>query len=408
MKRKHVFYTLMCLLLTAFASCSDDNNDSPSKQGNATHFTVSLPEALQKAKLIDAKLVALELNTKRETEQQVEIDENDQFTAYLKSGLYYLTFSAKTQLDGKDSSIKGYLQNVQINQESSLKIDAFNITEQEDFVIEEIFYTGVPFPETNKANYIGDQYFRITNNSDRVLYADGLAIAETAFTASLYNDYTPNIMKEASAIHAIYQIKGDGKTYPVEPGASIIICDKAIDHTEHNANSFDLSNADFEWYDESTVPGFQDSDNPDVPNLDKIYSYSRTVWIISKQANRSYLLIRMGEDKETFLAKYKYDYSYETAAGKVINKSDYKVPNSWIIDAVNLGVPDKHKWFVLDSSLDAGATYCGENSSDPNRLGKSVRRKVSHINEKGRKVLLDTNNSTEDFERNATPSVAKK
>ena len=75
MKRKQLFYTLMGVLLIAFASCSDDNNDGPNKQGYATQFTISLPEALQQAKLIDAKLVALELNTKRETEQEVEIED---------------------------------------------------------------------------------------------------------------------------------------------------------------------------------------------------------------------------------------------------------------------------------------------------------------------------------------------
>ena len=65
----------------------------------------------------------------------------------------------------------------------------------------------------------------------------------------------------------MYAIPGNGKDYPVQPGKSLLICDKAIDHREANSNSFDLSNADFEWYDDSDKN--PDIDNPQVTNLDK-------------------------------------------------------------------------------------------------------------------------------------------
>ena len=52
------------------------------------------------------------------------------------------------------------------------------------------------------------------------------------------------------------------------------------------------------------------------------------------------------------------------------------------------------------AAFDAGWTFCGEYDGDPARLGKSVRRSV---NAEGK--LVDTNNSTNDFTPNATPSL---
>lgn len=41
-----------------------------------------------------------------------------------------------------------------------------------DLILEEIFFTGSKTPEGQF--YFGDRYFKITNNTDRVLYADGM------------------------------------------------------------------------------------------------------------------------------------------------------------------------------------------------------------------------------------------
>ena len=73
-------------------------------------------------------------------------------------------------------------------------------------------------------------------------------------------------------------------------------------------------------------------------------------------------------------------------------KGIYKVPNSWILDGVNLSVESVHEWNVLDASIDAGWTYCGKVDKDETRFNKSVIRKQD-ANGK----YIDTNNSTNDF-----------
>ena len=78
----------------------------------------------------------------------------------------------------------------------------------------------------------------------------------------------------------------------------------------------------------------------------------------------------------------------------------FKVPNAWIVDAVNGSTPDGHEWLVIDASLDAGYTWCAEYTGDKNRYNTAaVRKKAAN----GK--LQDTNNSTNDFTPHATPSL---
>ena len=77
----------------------------------------------------------------------------------------------------------------------------------------------------------------------------------------------------------------------------------------------------------------------------------------------------------------------------------FKIPNDWIIDGVNLSVADSWQWNVLSPSIDAGWTHCGSVDRDQNRYGKAVVRKK----ENGK--WIDTNNSTNDFNADAKPSL---
>lgn len=405
------FTRLLIVALTlglGFGACSSSSSDPklPNKKGHLITFKLKLPDNQSDIKLTNSKLIAKELNSDSSETFEVEANEELSFTADLKSGLYHFSFEAKTKIDETETIYRGYLENSEINRETEKVISIYPFDEKANFVIEEIFYTGTVYPNTSKG-YIGDQYFKITNNSDQPLYADGLVIAESTFTSTMKYDYVPDRKAEYVAVNALYAIPGKGDEYLIKPGSSMIIADKAINHkVEAHENSFDLSKADFEWYDESSSANLQDTDNPNVPNLDIIFSYTATIWVLNKQGNKSYMILRLDADKQTYLKDYKFDYSYiMPATGKEMNRSSLFVPNSWVIDAVNLSSLDRFQWNILDTSLDAGFTYCGENSKDQNRYGKSVRRKIDYIDGNGRKVLKDTNNSSEDFIHSATPSL---
>lgn len=274
-----------------------------------------------------------------------------------------------------------------------------------EFLIEEIFFTGNVVESTGKPDTrAGDQYFKIVNNTDEVLYADGLMIMEGKINAQTKVDYAVDIRSEYTAIQTAYCIPGDGDDVPVQPHASLLIANNAQNLLSANPNGMNLSVADFEWYDES-VNSSKDVDNPEVPNLDRWYSYTMSFWILNNGGYCGYAIAYFPPTltAEEFTENYKWEGTYTIPAlpdreMKISNA--YKIPNSWVIDAVNLGVKDAIYQLPFGTSLDAGYSYCSTVASDAARYGKAVVRKK---NADG--TLADTNNSTVDFEPCATPSV---
>ena len=386
----------MLFICAGFIACTDDD------KVKITEFTLTLtePEDLNVTSISDLHVTFKNVNTGKLTTNTMT-GTTGKLT--LNEGLYNITVEGKMNyiVDEKnvEGHVKGYKESVNlVGTTSADNIKLFLFNSKADFVIEEVYFAGSTTLEGKQ--YSGDQYFKIYNNSDSVLYADGLVILESEFTTSRQYDYTPDIMSQAMTVTHIYAVPGNGKEYPVQPGESILICDKAIDHTIATPNSFDLRNANFEWYNDND----QDVDNPMVPNLDIIYSSTLTIWTLNNQGLKAYAIARMGVDKQTYLKDYLYECSYVNS-GYTMTKNYYKFPNEWIIDAVNISNKAQYVWNVVDPSLDMGFTYCGEVASDKNRYNKSVRRKVLSTTPDGRKILKDTNNSTEDFEAKATPSL---
>lgn len=267
------------------------------------------------------------------------------------------------------------------------------------FVISEICIAGTLTPAGKTYNY--DGYFVITNNSDKVLYADSIAILETMYVsgAASHHEYTPNIIPTAFGAGVVYMIPGNGKSVKVNPGESVIIANNAIDHTaEANANSYNLSTANFELYDQTDRN--LDTDNPLVTNMEKWYCYSATIWMPSVQMNRSYAIAKMRGTAAEFVSQHYQETQYVAASGKQMVAQLVSVPNEWILDAVNLSIKDDHDWSLLSPSLDAGFTYCLETFGDKTARGTAVVRKKGTDGK-----YIDTDNSTNDFTPRATPRM---
>lgn len=278
-----------------------------------------------------------------------------------------------------------------------------------ELLIEEIFFTSNALPETGRPEkHNGDQYYKLTNNTDEVLYADGVMIMESKINSTLPYEYITPIKDTHTGIQTAYCIPGNGKDIPVKPGESLVIANNAQNHTLENPNSFDLSNANFEWYDQSSSSANQDIDNPAVPNLEIWYTYSLSYWILHNRGYTGHAIAILPKSvtKEKFLKEYKWEGQYinHTKVGDFtmnISKA-YKIPNEWVLDAVNLSLKQLFYSLEFGEKLDAGYAFCGEIDIDPKRYGKSVRRKRD-ANGK----LVDTNNSTNDFISNAIPSLKK-
>ena len=217
--------------------------------------------------------------------------------------------------------------------------------------------------------------------------------------------------EEYCAGQAFYAIPGSGRDVPVKAGESLIIVNNAQNHLESNPDSWDATTADFEWYDESSNENFLDTDNPAVPNLDKWYAQTLTVHSLHNRGAYG-IAIAMppaGTTGEQFLQDHPigdgYYYIFHSPNGSDYEMpiKGYFVPNEWVLDAVNTGGRNTFGMAPWGTSLDAGYTWCGTEDSDPDQFNKSVIRKTGADGK-----LVDTNNSSNDFTPNTTPSLLAK
>lgn len=413
MKELKSFLMLVCIVL--LASCSNSNDDSNSIDTTLANIKMAFlqPSGYENVTLSDMTVTLTDINSNKKTTYTEPVDESLTMTLKNVSGGYYrisatgkMTYVNEKNIT-KTVDVMAYNEGVVITNNNTVSLP-LQVTTQPDpdpadvdyngFVLAEIFCAGSATPQGTY--YYADKYFVIYNNTNHVLYADSLVIAQSEFMTTMKEAYNPDIMSTDMAVDALYMIPGTGHDVPVQPGGKLLIVDNALNHTVANPNSWDLTKADYEWYDESTNPQYTDVDNPKVPNLIRIYSKTNTMWSPHTQGFKSYALARMHTDKNTFLADYIYDYTVHIVGqtGEADNAGTcYRLPNSWIIDAVNMSTKAGFQWLVISSTLDRGFTYNSNFNFDDTRLGKSVRRKVTKM-DGTRAVLQDTNNSTDDFE----------
>lgn len=184
-----------------------------------TEFTLTLtePEDLNVASISNLHVTFKNVNTGKLTTNTMT-GTTGKIT--LNEGLYNITVEGKMNyiVDEKtvEGQVKGYKESVNlVGTTSADNIKLFLFNSKADFVIEEVYFTGSTTPEGKQ--YSGDQYIKIYNNSDSVLYADGLVILESAFNTSQQYEYTPDVMSQAMAVNDVYAIPGNGKDYPVQP-----------------------------------------------------------------------------------------------------------------------------------------------------------------------------------------------
>lgn len=383
----------------ALTSCSEDI--TATAELSEVSVRVELPADVDATKVTDATLRFTNLSNSAVTAVEAGGE------VKLMPGLYDVAYEARCDTGaGGEKQLRGVANSVTIGAGSALvEIKPFLTVENDDFIISEVFFTGTLQPSGNQ--YYGDDYIKIYNNTDHVLYADGLTIFESKFTTTQKFEYTPDIMPGAMTVQALYTIPGSGHDHPVPPGGELLIADTGIDHRTLNPNSFDLSHADFEWYDVSTKPAHMDIDSPTVPNLDKWYCYTLSFWVLHNRGFKAFGVARIPVEREEYLRDYWYSYDYVivTDAGSFpMSQSAYRLPNEWITDVVNCSVESIRAWNVCAPELDMGWSYCGKIDKDKTRYFHSVRRKVREVSADGRKILQDTNDSSSDFIPMATPS----
>lgn len=395
-----LFVALLSLTITT-TSCSSDDNTTEIVQ-RESKLTVNLKSDKIK-EFLKVDLTITETNTGKVTQEKLE---GGQSSISLLTGSYKIVLDGRAiSIDDEEIGVGGTTVVDLVKETQSVEIEVVAKAFNDDFIIEEIFFVGVRTLEDKSFN--NSKYFKIVNNTDKVLNTGGLLILQSEFLSNVNNNVTPDKRSSAMAVKGVIMIPSDlGKD--VAPGDFIIVADNAVDHRTPNVPAFDLSKADYE-YPNLENPKLGQVDNPLIPNVPVIYSTMNfNMFFMNNRGTESFALARFpeGVDPENWMTNYKYDYEYPNKAGKITKKSVYEVPNSWIIDGVNLAIKEEINLVILDPSIDNGWTGIGDVNHDKTRFGKTVRRKVIGTNSEGRNIYKDTNNSVEDFVQASEPSVA--
>lgn len=256
-----------------------------------------------------------------------------------------------------------------------------------DFVLEEIYYTGAT--GASGQHYFHDQFVEIYNAANGTLYADGLLIGDVHGAAGEINpgQETTPFGKDTEHVYlnSVWQVPGNGQDYPIEAGKSLLI---AHDATNHQPDStLDLTAADFETYNERE--DMKDVDWPIAPNLIRIHFTGGFDWLLPVFG--AAVVIFRADDPN---ALERVDIPDASELGPRI-----KVPNALVIDAFEALQDAKSGAYKrVPTALDKGFVFASDTYT-----GESARRKIIG-EEKGRKVLADTNDSTADFEIVAQPA----
>ena len=274
-------------------------------------------------------------------------------------------------------------------------------------VIKEL-YTGGCSKAPEEGTYQSDQYVIIHNNDTETEYLDSLCFG----TLSPYNstavnnwvDYDPvtgeTVFPDfAPVVTVVWQLPGDGKSFPIGPGEDAVIALRgAVDHTAQYPLSVNLNRPDvFVCYNPTYFPNTLYHPAPG----DKVQTerYAKVV-IKTGQANANtvslasptFVLFRSeGMPIEEYVLQPDV---VQTTPGNSADRV-VKVPYTWIVDGVEVfdGRSSGNKK-RLSPAADAGFVTLSDIFK-----GHTVRRKVDETasSENGFEVLMDTNNSSNDF-----------
>ena len=309
----------------------------------------------------------------------------------------------------RNATVKVTLTNDSVLSEIEVTQSWRNV-EPGELLIEEVYFTGSPIEGSTSASK--DQYIKLTNNADHVIYADRVMfvmnyISGTKSSVGAYTDYPE--LEDGLAVSDMYLIPGEGTEHPLNPGESIILAIHAQNYKQDNPNAIDLSKADFEFFD-GTDHSYPDTDNPDVPNLVIWFKSSLTITQLHARGLESYAIVipPISETADALLANRHWEgekvfhFNEYTRTTSILNDDVWVIPGDWVLDAVNCSLSDLFYRNPWGDSFDSGWTYCGDFDGDTSRFGKSVLRKTAN------NKLVDTNNSTNDFTpNNPKPTLAE-
>ena len=319
------------------------------------------------------------------------------------NGIYRITVSDRSD----EYVFNGALSGIRlVDRDLSLTLE-LKESRSGDIVFKEIYNGGcAAYPL--EGTYQSDKYVILHNNSSEVQYLDGLCFG----TADPYNSQGTNVWVkydpetgEASypdyvpVVQVIWQFPGDGTAFPLQPGEdAVVVCCGAVDHTVQYPLSVDLDKEGyFVCYNNVYFPNTRYHPAPG-PHI----SRDRYLEVVLKmgQAN-AYTFSVFSPAPVIFRAEGMTIQEFLDTEGAVIQKPGSAVdriaciPTDWIMDGVDVFYGGSSKNVKrLQTRIDAGYVTLSDIY-----LGHTLFRRTDEdlTAAMGYEVLMDTNNSSEDF-----------
>lgn len=389
------------------ASCLDIKTPDPYQETlNVLEITADWPaEGLERS---GAEAIVEDINKGSRYSALTDAAGKARFT--LPNGLYRINLSGKSE----DKVFNAAADKVVISGEDKVLTLTLAISKAGSIVIKEIYCGGCKrLPQ--EGNYQYDKYFILHNNDFNVQYLDGLCFGTLSPNNS--NASNPWITTDASGvtslpdflpvIQAVWKFPGDGDDFPLQPGEDAVVClNGAIDHASQFPLSVNLNRPEyFVCYNTTYFPNATYHPAPG----DRI-SVQRYIDVVVKtgQANaytfsvNSPTLVLFRPEGTAIEEHVRLADSIIPVPGSSVDNV-VKIPFEWVIDAVEVfnGTSSSNTKRLVPS-LDAGYVTLSDTY-----LGHTLMRKTDEAQSaaSGYEVLVDTNNSMNDFYERETQSL---
>lgn len=399
---KKIFYIVLSAL--ALASCVNLKTGDPYSE--ALYRLVIepfYPEDFPEAQKAGIPVSVTDRNLGNKYSQKTGPDGNA--VLELPVGSYRVAFSYS--YDGL--SYNGIIDKVILGESEGVKDVKLAIKKSRSgkIVFKEIYCGGcTKYPE--EGTYNSDSYVILHNNTAEVQYLDGLcfgvldpynANASNVWTSTdpvtgetIYPDFVP-------IVQAVWQIGGDGTRFPLEPGKdAVIVVYGAIDHAATYPNSVNLNKSDyFVCYNSNyfNMTSYHPAPGNNIQQeriLDVVVKLGEAKAYALSQVSPAVVIFRApeGTDMREFVQQ----------EGSIIQKPGsakdriVKLPIGWVVDGVEVfqkGAANKKR---LCSDIDAGAVDFSA-KKEGHTLFRNTDKDATAV--LGFEVLMDTNNSTNDF-----------
>lgn len=307
---------------------------------------------------------------------------------YVVDGERWLTDAERAQLLVGDDVV-GFVTRLSLNTASTAANVSTEMAASRRRGVVFSEWKGEPLFTPQEGTYFGSEYVRLYNNADTTIYLDGLIIGDGLAWQFDYPNfpcsrYTPYVLDPGGIwSHLFYEFPGRGKDYPLSPGETAVLATDAIDHRPLFSEGLDLRGADFEFYE-----GGGDVDNPDVPNLVDVGTWSDPT---------GHGLIWSALANVAFLAR---PFDLASTPTAFISESAWRrIPAAALLDVMAVkttyqsGYPEC-SWLV-DPNFDRDAVRLAGSRPEDDLL--AYRRREVPFSMGGRPVLQHTRTSAWDF-----------